>query len=313
MASVFGFAELKSKLEGWRAGLVGANPRRAWRSPGMLRRDGERSLSGPDDLSLLLESLVIPRLVAERGPVRVAGLASAPAASRDPMPQEPITPDEIAEFADMAVVGEASGLIDFVDRKLAAGRSVESLYIDLLAPAARLLGENWEDDRRDFVEVTMGLWRIQEVLRDLGQRCPAPLLPGQGQRRALFASIPGDQHSLGTLMIAECFRRAGWDSDVFIEPVMSELNAKAAHDGYDLIGLTVSCDCSSAALAGIVTAIRAVSMNSEVRIMVGGRVINERPEMLAACKADGSAGNAMDALALADRLVPATPNFSRPL
>jgi MerR family transcriptional regulator, light-induced transcriptional regulator len=303
MASVFGFAELKSKIEGWRAGLASAAPRSSWWSQQAARHDPGANQNGPDDLSLLLENLVIPRLIAARdaAPPKLSLVPdSAVAAARPPA----ITAEAVADFADLAVAGEATALLDFADRLLAQGHSVECLYVDLLAPAARLLGENWEEDRRDFVEVTMGLWRIQEILRELGQRCPPALAAGQGQRRALFSPMPGDQHSLGPLMIADCFQRAGWDVDVLIEPAMTEINAKAAHGHYDLVGLTVTADCSSGALSGTVTAIRAVSANPDVRIFVGGRVINAQPELVAACKADASAADAIAALALADRLVP---------
>ena len=106
-------------------------------------------------------------------------------------------------------------------------------------------------------------------------------------------------------MVADCFERAGWACDVLIEPTTSELTGKIAHHRYDLVGLTVSCDCSSAALGNLVTALRAVSNNPGIRIMVGGRSINERPELLGECGADATASDAPSAVALAEYLVPA--------
>ena len=60
--------------------------------------------------------------------------------------------------------------------------------VDLLAPAARLLGEYWEDDRCDFVDVTMGLWRLQEVVHEIAARAPADR--AAGGRRALARCSP---------------------------------------------------------------------------------------------------------------------------
>ena len=34
----------------------------------------------------------------------------------------------------------------------------------------------------------------------------------EGGRRALLVSVPGEQHSFGVTMVAEFFRRAGWDA-----------------------------------------------------------------------------------------------------
>jgi MerR family transcriptional regulator, light-induced transcriptional regulator len=326
MASVFGFAEIKSRIDGWRAGLSGVTLRRSATGNSALpltdvESDADRAPSddfagnagGQYDLSLLLENVVIPRLISQRGPVR-APIRPAIAIA-ETVPLEPsITAAEVEQFADLAVADDAPTLLDFVERAMASGRSVETIYVELLAPAARRLGVYWEEDQRDFVDVTMGLWRIQEILRELALRVPPQARPGQGERSALFATMPGEQHSFGTLMVSDCFERAGWGCEVLIEPTTSDLTGKLARRHYDLVGLTVSCDCSSAALAGLISALRAVSTNPGVRIMVGGRFINERPELLAECGADATASDAPSAVALADYLVPAkTSVFDTPI
>lgn len=318
MASVFGIAEIRSRIYGWRTGLTGVTLRRpspAKSDPAFDDPDDpdkevrstdicETEADGQYDLSLLLENVVIPRLIAERGPVRKVVQPAITIA--ETLPLEPsITADEVGIFANLAVADDAAALLTFVERCMESGRSVETIYIELLAPAARRLGEYWEADQRDFVEVTMAPWRIQEILRELALRAPPPARTDQGQRNALFATMPGEQHSFGTLMVSDCFERAGWACDVLIEPTTSELTGKIAHHRYDLVGLTVSCDCSSAALGNLVTALRAVSNNPGIRIMVGGRSINERPELLGECGADATASDAPSAVALAEYLVPA--------
>lgn len=305
MATMFGISGLKSKLDGWIA---------------FRRNDLVEELARPEsgfdtftvadshdedyDLSLLLENLVIPKLIADRNsgdrqrpapPLLQAGKTSR---------QRAVTEADVLEFTRLAVTGEAPELLDFVDHILESGNSVETIYIDLLAPAARKLGEYWEDDSEDFVGVTMGLWRIQEILRELTLRIPPKSRPGHGQRSALFSTMPGEQHSFGTLMLAECFQRAGWETDVLIEPTQSELTARCAKRHYDLIGLTVSRDCSTGTLSSVVTTIKAVSSNPHIRILVGGRVINEQPELVDECGADATAIDAISAVTLADRLVP---------
>ena len=256
------------------------------------------------DLSLLIQNLVIPRLIADR---------QEPGYRLDEQKQSPryvsgtsraITPQDVEDFSLLSTRSDARALLDFVDKCLADGSSVDSIYVDLLAPTARRLGEYWESDERDFVDVTMGLWRIQEILRELTLRIPPPAVAGFGQRSALFSTMPGEQHSFGTLMIAECFYRAGWDADIMIEPSQSELIGKFAGRHYDLIGLTVSLDCPKATLTGLVSAIRSVSSNPATRIMMGGRVINDDPGLIEQCGADATAADAPSAVILADHLVP---------
>jgi MerR family transcriptional regulator, light-induced transcriptional regulator len=305
MATVFGISGLKSKLDGWRGTRRNTEPQEfAVADSGI---NPFTIVAPPDedyDLSLLLENLVIPKLIADRDKrdnwLHMPGLSQA----GKPPRQAVITEADVEEFTRLSIGGEAHALLDFVDHCLETGSSVETVYVELLAPAARRLGEYWEEDSEDFVGVTMGLWRIQEILRELTLRIPPKSRPGHGQRSALFSMMPGEQHSFGTLMVAECFQRAGWDTDVMIEPSQSELTGKFANRHYDLIGLTVSRDCSTAALGSMVKTIKAVSSNPHIRIMLGGRVINEQPELVDECGADATATDAMSAVALADRLVP---------
>ena len=109
---------------------------------------------------------------------------------------------------------EADALLAHVEAILARGVAVDTVLVDLLAPTARLLGEFWEDDRCDFVDVTMGLWRLAgSGPRDCRRVCPPTERTAGGGHRALFASMPGDQHNFGTVVIDELFRRDGWLTD----------------------------------------------------------------------------------------------------
>lgn len=310
MATVFGISGLKSRLDGWRASRRSPESTEdelvhpavaAFALQGRPHDDG--------DLSLLLENLVIPRLIADRDkPANWFDMAEL-SQPRDCKQRRVITDADVEEFTQLSLNEDAHVLLDFVDHCLETGSSVETIYVELLAPAARKLGEYWEEDSQDFVGVTMGLWRIQEILRELTLRIPPKSHPGHGQRSALFSPMPGEQHSFGTLMVAECFQRAGWDTEVLIEPTQSELTAKFAKRHYDLIGLTVSCDCSTGALSSLVNTIKAVSSNPHIRILIGGRVINDRPSLVVECGADATAIDARTAVELADRLVPVKTEY----
>lgn len=309
MATAFGLSELKSKLDDWRGGRkIECDPDLGDADPVCSNIRTVDTRNEIHDLSLLLENLVIPRLIAEGSGQAFWQDFAAPdhpdANVRASSERRSISESDVEVFSRLSANEEAHVLLAFVDEYLAAGSSVETIFVELLAPAARRLGEYWDADSEDFVGVTMGLWRIQEVLRELTMRIPPVALPGHGLRSALFSPMPGEQHSFGTLMIAECFQRAGWETEVLIEPTQSELTGKIARQHYDLIGLTVSHDCSTGVLHGLVTAVKAVSSNPHIRVLLGGRVINEQPDLVISSGADATAADALSAVALADTLVP---------
>ncbi|UUR07958.1 cobalamin B12-binding domain-containing protein [Sphingomonas glaciei] len=213
-----------------------------------------------------------------------------------------ISDAEVDAFAPLAISLEAHDLLAEVDIYLARGYSAERIFVELLAPVARRLGDDWTADRIDFLDVTMALWRLQEVLREVAARTP----PGPGSvtsRRVLFSPLPGDQHAFGAAMIDECFTRAGWSSNLLIEPSRGSLLAAVAAAEYDLVGLTVTCDCHIGPLTALIVAIRNVSRNSNVRVMLGGRLLIEDPGLADRAGADATAATAVDALDIAERLV----------
>jgi len=256
------------------------------------RKHGFEDAGDSADLGELLTVDVIPRLLV------ASGRSALPRRFRAP----PVSVDDVAAFAPLAVHCEADELLDRVDAVLARGLTVEQLFVELLAPAARLLGEMWEDDRFDFLEVTMALWRLQEVLREIAGRA-ARTLPEEGPRSALFTPLPGDLHSFGPAMVQECFALAGWSADLLVAPSHKEIVDTVAARNFDLFGLTVSHDGHIERAASLIRAIRSVSMNPNISIMVGGRVTAEQPAIAALVGADGTADTASAAVGVADRLV----------
>lgn len=248
----------------------------------------------PDPVNQLIESEIIPRLLMAH-----SDQPNPRARSRSAS----IEPGEASAFAPLPLSMEASELLDQLRPFLDRGASVESLYVDLLTPSARRLGQLWEDDRCDFVEVTMAMWRLQEVMREIGQIAPPAPESRQPGYEALFAPMPGDQHSFGALMIEEIFSRAGWCTEILLEPRRRELLELIELRSFDLIGLTISNDCPSATTKSLVTAIRKVSRNQSIRVLIGGRIPNANPSYVKDVGADGTADDGHAALALATRLV----------
>ena len=246
-------------------------------------------------LSTLIESEIIPRLI-------VAHSVDEPMTAKS-IGDHRIEPGEVEALAPLALQVEANALLSHIEAVLARGVSVDTVMVDLLAPTARLLGQYWEDDLCDFIDVTMGLWRLQEVVHEIACRMPADRLAAAGGHRVLFASMPGDQHSFGTVLIDELFRRSGWVTDRVSEAPTADLLKRVAEEWFDMVGLTVSCDCHIEELPSMIAGLRNVSRNSRVCVMVGGRVFSADPDLAARVGADGTARDAKLALEVAGGLV----------
>ena len=261
---------------------------------------GFNAIAKSDPASQVLEKEIIPRLLMAHA---AGATQTAPTGATDTGLKNAIDPSDTERFANLPLRVEAAGLLEEVERFLDRGVSVEAIYIDLLGPAARKLGELWENDRCDFVDVTMGLWRLQEVMRDISLRFPPEIKKSGEPRSAVFCPIPGDVHSFGAQMIEEVFARAGWQSDILLQPERRELLDYLARRPVDLVGLPVSRACPSSALASLIKAIRSVAVNPQLSIIIGGNTIMKNPDIVSEVGADGTGADAREALVLAERLV----------
>jgi methanogenic corrinoid protein MtbC1 len=213
--------------------------------------------------------------------------------------------DEAVSFAALAIDADAEELLARLDSMLAGGTEIESILIDILAPAARRLGIMWEQDDCDFVDVTMGLWRLQEVVRELSARVPARHSKPDAGYRAVFSAMPGEQHNFGTVIVEDIFRRAGWSTELLLDAQQGALLNAVARERFDLVGLTVSLDVHTERLPSLILAIRSVSRNPRLCILLGGPVLITDPQLALRVGADGTAADAQQAVALADQLVTA--------
>lgn len=249
----------------------------------------------------LIEYEVIPRLlVAHSEPVRrltaVGDDATINAGAA-------INAGEVDRFAPLTLMLEADALLEEIDIFLRRGASVETLFVDLLAPAARWLGRRWDEDELDFIDVTMGLWRLQEVLREVAARTPRIARPASACGAALFAPMPGEQHAFGSAMVEECFARAGWDTELAIDTSRSDLLDLVASRGFDLLGLTVSGPAHIERLPSLILTVRSVSRNPNICVMVGGPALCADPSLAQAVGADGTAATASMAVRAAETMV----------
>ncbi|HVF94014.1 MAG TPA: cobalamin B12-binding domain-containing protein [Sphingomonas sp.] len=275
---------------------VGLARRLSVDAPGLTKFRALAAVDNDRSLSTLIESEIIPRLM-------MAHAIDLPEISTPEVTAVSIDAEEIAALAPLALEIDADALLAHIEAVMARGVSVDMVLVDLLAPTARLLGEYWEDDRCDFVDVTMGLWRLQEVVHEIAARMPADRMLAVGGYRALFASMPGDQHSFGAVVIDEVFRRDGWKTERMTDALTLDLVRRVVDDWFDLVGLTVSCDCHIAPLPSAIATLRSVSRNPRLCIMVGGRAFSADPGLAVRVGADGTAKDAKLALKAAADMV----------
>lgn len=250
-------------------------------------------------LARAIEADVIPRLVeAHRQPGTAANHPEAGASTQ--------SSDQVARFVALIVGDSDADVQAAVDGKRRAGVSVEALYLDLFAPSARLLGEMWCDDACDFSTVTVALGRLQRLLRELSPAFGTEVdYPANG-RRAMFAQPADEQHSFGLSMVAEFFRREGWDVFGVVGGTGEDPAVRVRREWADVVGLSIGSERRLEWLRRCIADLRTASRNPGVVVMVGGPIFSLHPDWAANVGADATARDAREAPRVASRLLAAT-------
>lgn len=200
-----------------------------------------------------------------------------------------LTAADIDDFSRILLAPDSARIAQFIESKRAHGLSVESIFLDLLAPAARHLGELWSEDLCNFCEVTLGLCALQQTLRDLSPVFSSSRPQTNAVHHVLLAPCTGEQHTFGLYMVAEFFRRDGWTVTIGPPGTSHRLVEKVRKEWFAVLGLSLSCDDHVDNLAKVIRVIRQNSRNRSIGILVGGRVINDRPELVRLVGADATA------------------------
>jgi len=245
-------------------------------------------------LANAIEAQIVPRLVLAHG---------TPASlSEDGGTWKP-TAEQIADFAQVVLDKDADRAFTHIEALRSQGVPLEALFLELLAPAARYLGELWNEDICDFTAVTVGLWRLQQVVRTLSPTFEREGVERDQGRRALLLPVPGEQHSFGLGMVIEFFRRAGWDVWAGTPSGLDELVQIVRSEWFAVVGFSIGCEAHLPGLAATIHTLRRISRNRSVGIMVGGAVFLEHPEYVALVGADASALDGKHAISQAESLL----------
>ncbi|MEQ8967378.1 MAG: cobalamin B12-binding domain-containing protein [Azospirillaceae bacterium] len=249
--------------------------------------------SGLTRLAHTIETEIVPNLVR-------AGRANRRETARRGAPDWQPDSGDVKEFAGLVLTRGDRVAASYIDWLRLRGTSMESIYLDLLAPSAQHLGTLWEEDHADFAQVTVGLGRLQQIMREMSPAFLNEADPPLSGRRALIAPVAGEHHTFGALMVGDFFARAGWTVKAPPSATRRQLTDLVRREWFCIVGLSLNNERLLGVLEEEIATIRAISCNREIRVMAGGNVFVENPDLAMRLGADFSATDARSATQAAD-------------
>jgi len=212
----------------------------------------------------------------------------------------------VAEFVALIAAEDMEAVRAIADRVIVQGGGRDSLLNDLLKPAAIMLGEMWERDECDFTTVTLGVYRLDQIMKETATIPDHRAVLNGHEHRILLLPAPGEQHSFGLGMVGDAFRQGGWCVRSGPSATRSQLLRLVRDEWFDVVGLSVTADKALKGLASCIRAVRAASCNPDLCIMLGGHAISAHAERAMFLGADTMAFDAQSALAGAEEYLTTT-------
>lgn len=169
-----------------------------------------------------------------------------------------------------AVASMDAAAFEDLKPELRRARVSAAMLADLYIPeVARRLGEAWETDCVSFAQVTMGVARLQAILREIGSGWSADTA-AVGEATTLLLILPqGEQHTLGAMVLAGRLRRMGISVSVRIAPSLAELADYVAERSFDGALISIACEDRLETCRKLVKTLKEAS-DGRLRVAIGG-------------------------------------------
>lgn len=178
-------------------------------------------------------------------------------------------PDVVAEFCDILLAPDATVALRFLEDSLAPIVTERSDLYEYIAAASRALGERWEKSEVTFLQVTLAAGKLYALVRSVGAGRDAEYVDPNPRKFAIFANVPGEQHTLGVSVAAEVFRDAGWEISLQLDRNHAELVDCVRATRPAVIGLSLSSPLGLDPLVRLVVALR-LAMPHIIIAVAGG-------------------------------------------
>lgn len=237
---------------------------------------------GSDELTPLART-VVSRLVAS-----------------PPLVQRPVDADLVDALARAALARDPAAL----SRMMPALRQMRIGDIDLidryLPAVARTLGCGWAEDRLGFASVTIGMARLQGLLRQVSSELPVQVTSDAAvdMPTVLMVLPETEQHSFGLQVLGGQMRRQGFLLQIVLGQGPDRIADLVRQRSYDMAFVSVGGDAQVACAAAVVKALKTGS-GGRLAVAVGGAQLDRCVDLHLAVGADIATCDPARALAFA--------------
>ena len=203
-------------------------------------------------------------------------------------------------YCEAVVRGDPALARLVVDHTLTRGASRAEIYLDVLAPSQIRIGELWHEGSLNVAQEHLATTVTMEVMDLLRREMRPRTALGV---RAVVTPVEGDQHCIGARMIADFLAMDGWEVDFLSYGTPTrDLAEFVRQRGADLLALSSTMPELLPNVIAATDAVRGLGSPGP-KILLGGAALGRTSRDLNSLGRDAVAGNVLEAVGEARRLV----------
>lgn len=190
----------------------------------------------------------------------------------------------------------------FILNEIEKGMTIKEIYLNVLQPTLYKVGDLWH---QRTISVAKEHYMTAAIQNIIGRLYPMLFTSIGKSKYSMTAVCAGEElHEIGMRMVADFFEISNWDtyflgSNIPISQVLIHLNEKPT----DLLAISATTSQQLMQVKELIETVKSTKSLKKIKIIVGGKVFNETPNLWKSVGADGHAFDAEQAVLLGSYLV----------
>ena len=197
------------------------------------------------------------------------------------------------------IEGNAKGALDLSRRSVKTKSDLKEFYLQVIQPSLCDVGTLWEKGDVSVAEEHLATSIIGRVMASFYASL-FDVKPSKGV--VVVTAAPNELHEVGARMVADFFEIDGWDTRYLgANTPIADLKSFLSNNTCNILVISVAMPFNLDKAQEALDMVRGDPLLRKIRVLIGGRVFNDFPELRKSLRSDGWASDAEGVIEVADR------------
>jgi methanogenic corrinoid protein MtbC1 len=185
--------------------------------------------------------------------------------------------EEYPMFLDSLIKGKYKETLALVEPKINLETNIKDFYQKIIHPAMYEVGLLWQNDMISVAQEHLASAIVQRLISEIYiKEDKSSIQYGKG----VITAIANEYHEIGTRMVADVLELEGWDiKHLGANTPVEELVEYLKNEQPFFVGISATMPFNVSSVKEVIDAIQSTEALEDMKILVGGKVFNETPNL----------------------------------